>query len=206
MPSVMASASSMSTAVPPGGWGYEGPAIAEGGNSDEAALGVLSIVPLIGKVRRACPKGIRVHDCLRALDALARKLVPGVKLTLEALTKRAAIVENKGGNLRKSLVPYFQDINIVGHRKWHLLTTARAFYLGALRLRLAYRILAETSHRCPKMSAFDRAPLKQLRNDLVTGKPFDLQELETGHLRIAWPKAAPFETQYTLLAVLRCPY
>lgn len=192
--------------VPPGGWGYEGAAIADGGNSDEAALGALAIVPLIGRVRRACPKGSRVHDCVRALDALARKLVPGIKLTMEALRKRAEILESKGGDLRKLLVPYFQAMNIVGFRKYHLRTSSRAFYLGALRLRLAYRRLAETSHRCPNLSAFDRAPLKQLRNDLVTGKPFDLQELETGHLRIAWPKAAPSETKYKLLTVLRCPY
>ena len=59
--------------VPPGGWGYEGPAIADGGNSDEAALGALSVIPLIGMVRRACPfRGELPHPPLRSSSYLGR--------------------------------------------------------------------------------------------------------------------------------------
>ncbi len=192
--------------VPPGGWSHEGADVAAGGGGEEAAVGTVAIKPLLARIRKACPKGSGVLPCIRALDAMARKLVPGVKLTTEALQERANKVENKGGDLRRTLPPYLQALYIVMHRKYHLRTVNRAFYLGSLRLRLAYRQLSEKLGRCPGKAAFERPPLQALRTDVVTGKPFDIRELEPGHLRIAWPKSVKYDQQWPPITVVRCPY
>ena len=100
----------------------------------------------------------------------------------------------------------FAAIFLVSHLKYVTRSRERAFFLGALRLRVAYRRLVEEHRRCLPRAAFDRPPLKSLLRDPGTGDPVELVELEPGHLWIVWPDATAGPGDRPPRVVVRCPY
>ncbi|MBW1871693.1 MAG: hypothetical protein JRJ19_06490 [Deltaproteobacteria bacterium] len=188
--------------VPPGGWGTEGrgPIAGEeqdnlagkifGANAkDDMAVAWLATLETGHEQLKACPIDKLPIECHNNLLELAKKMDVAADDHLDRINRiwNVAKAEDKIEEIRRQVIEILKGIAAPAYNKYIAKMGQARFLLAALKLQVEYRHLAEKTKSCPDAKAFDKEPLKSLRNDPYSGKPILIETPSAGSFVLRSP-------------------
>jgi hypothetical protein len=208
---------------PPGGW-HEGekPAGQEAGKehesahfktltmgadaADDNALAWLAMEELAARERRACPPSTTPDQCYENLVQLAAELQEGASLsTLQWIGKMTEFLLSWDPDAKKRafVIDVLKSI-VSSTPRYVAMQGQRRFYAAALRVQVAFRLMAEKTGKCPGLEDFKSEPLWGLAVDPNSNQPMVVERGVDGALVLS-TQSFKDARDVELRLVLSCP-
>jgi hypothetical protein len=208
--------------VPPGGWGTEGrPAdsadqdvlgskVFGASPKDDMAVAWMATLETGQEQIKACPTDKLPIECHNNLLELAKKTEATADDYLDRINRvwTKNNTEDKIKEIRRQVIDILKGVAAPAYNKYIAKMGQARFLLAALKLHVEYRRLAEKTKTCPDAKAFDKEPLRSLRNDPYSGKPILIETPSAGSFVLRSPSRLdseqPADKQPAIL--VECPF
>jgi len=192
--------------APPGGWhadekpraGVNDPAAADttyeaetigADEADDNALVWLSLEELVDRELRACPPSSTPQQCYEEFVKFSHELsekAPGNTLDRIKNLSELLLSFDQKAKMREQVIEILQSIaSTTTTHRYIALHGQRQFFLAALRLQAAFRLMAEKSGTCPVEKDFQSEPLKGLAVDPNSIKPMKVSPIAGGKFSLS---------------------